>query len=430
MATYTTSESYGATPIIDSSLILYMDSGNPKSYSNYNLFSYTKDFNTAFWSRGFVTSPTTNNLAPDGTNTAVFMKEDATNNIRLFSSNATQNVLPLGYRIFTASVYMKAVTRNYGTIIFYDGVTGLTIGCVFNLSNGTLGVNNTAGSGVLLDYSMTLDNNGYYKCVVTGLMNVQNSTAGIGFGVSNTNAIVAYTGDNTSGIHIWGAQLTEGWGIKPYQSNNSTRPTLVTNIASTSNNGTLTNGVIVSNGNGGIFNFDGVNDYINIGNAINVGQDFTVEMWVKPTSFSVRNALLANGYTYGLPGYGWLLTLVNGATAGINNSFALTIGHDTPATSAPTNTLSVNIWQHITAVVTSGGTNISLYYNGLLVKSTNSSSATVNYTSNNTCYIGQRNDGTTECFQGSMALPMIYNRVLSAQEVWQNYQAFKNRFQK
>ena len=87
MATFTTSEQYGANPIIDSSLILYMDAGNPKSYPNYNLLQYTQDYTHSSWIKIAVNLPSTNNLAPDGTNTATFLREDNTPNSRLLSSN-------------------------------------------------------------------------------------------------------------------------------------------------------------------------------------------------------------------------------------------------------------------------------------------------------------------------------------------------------
>ena len=433
MATFTTSEQYGANPIIDSSLILCMDAANPKSYSNYNMLPYSQNFSNAQWVKGNSAVVSTNNLAPDGTNTATFIRENNTNSSHYLSWQVSPTaVTSEGYKIYNMSVYLKAGTRNFGYVYVFDGVDGGSVTQVFDLVNGTKGVVYLAGANnQLLDSSIQKLGNGWYRCSIIALINKNGASANGGFSISNTNSILPYLGDNTSGIYAWGAQLTEGMELKPYQVNTTTRPTLVTNLVG-SQNGTLTNGTILSVGNGGQFNFDGTDDYITLGTPINTGQDFTVEVWVKPTAFgAARNALIANSYDFTVGTLnGWQLLLVGNA-AGRTNTFALTIGKDTRTSgNMPSNIITLNKWTHLVATVTNGGTNISMYCDGLLVQSNNNTPITINYSTINTCYIGRREAASPEYFQGSMATPKVYNRTLTSAEVWQNYTATKDRFKK
>ena len=58
---------------------------------------------------------------------------------------------------------------------------------------------------------------------------------------------------------------------------------------------------------------------------------------------------------------------------------------------------------------------------------TNVSSNTITYATPE-FYVGRRVSTTPEPFIGSIATSQIYNRVLSAQEILQNYNAYKGRF--
>ena len=65
-----------------------------------------------------------------------------------------------------------------------------------------------------------------------------------------------------------------------------------------------------------------------------------------------------------------------------------------------------------------------LYLNGEQV---DTSATTTAFTGGNTVRIGAYNDNSNR-FNGDINIAMIYNRVLSAEEVLQNYNAVKNRF--
>ncbi len=92
-----------------------------------------------------------------------------------------------------------------------------------------------------------------------------------------------------------------------------------------------------------------------------------------------------------------------------------------------TNTLSVGSWYYAVATYKSGEQ--LLYVDGVLWAS-GTSTGSIDYGSVTTGYIGARNPGTALEFDGQIANVMIYDTVLSADEVNQNYNYFKNRFGK
>ena len=80
--------------------------------------------------------------------------------------------------------------------------------------------------------------------------------------------------------------------------------------------------------------------------------------------------------------------------------------------------------------VSNGGGSITLYVSGIAVTSYQSGSQnanTITYTTQDMA-IGRRVSTNAEVFIGNIALVQIYNRVLTAQEVLQNYNATKGRF--
>ena len=84
--------------------------------------------------------------------------------------------------------------------------------------------------------------------------------------------------------------------------------------------------------------------------------------------------------------------------------------------------INLNQWYHI--IGTDDGTTVRLYINGVQVQTGNSSPAT-NYSGQP--LIGQF-PGNNAVTNGKIPVTKIYNRALTAQEVQQNYNAYKNRF--
>jgi len=192
-------------------------------------------------------------------------------------------------------------------------------------------------------------------------------------------------------------------------------------------NGTLTNGPTYSGDSGGAIVFDGSDDYVVRNASINTGQDFSVFAWIKPGAINVRNGIVGNSYPYSL-GSGWFFSTATNY-GGTLNTFFISVGSDNAYRTATNNSLTLNTWNYIGGTVTNGGQDIKLYSNGIETGYFGGTLAanTVNYTTQE-FYVGRRHSASPEPFNGSISIVQIYNRVLSATEILQNYNAQKSRF--
>lgn len=117
--------------------------------------------------------------------------------------------------IYTYSIYAKA-----------DGYSWLklrlnTIYANFNLSTGIVGVTNGISS------SIQSLGNGWYRCSVTKTATGNNELAYCYVANSDNAGLDSdiYTGDGTSGIYIFGAQLSDSASLDPYVLNAAAAPT-------------------------------------------------------------------------------------------------------------------------------------------------------------------------------------------------------------
>lgn len=192
-------------------------------------------------------------------------------------------------------------------------------------------------------------------------------------------------------------------------------------------NGTLTNGPTYSGDSGGAIVFDGSDDYVVRNASINTGQDFSVFAWIKPGAINVRNGIVGNSYPYSL-GSGWFFSTATNY-GGTLNTFFISVGSDNAYRTATNNSLTLNTWNYIGGTVTNGGQDIKLYSNGIETGYFGGTltANTVNYTTQE-FYVGRRHSASPEPFNGSISIVQIYNRVLSATEILQNYNAQKSRY--
>jgi hypothetical protein len=119
---------------------------------------------------------------------------------------------------YTLSVYLKAVERQWAYLRI-DRSGGTSSNAWFDLSSGTLG---TAETGLIP--AIQNIGNGWYRCSII----VDLALAGannILVGVSTANNTTIYTGDGTSGIYIFGAQLSDSASVDPYVYNPVAAPT-------------------------------------------------------------------------------------------------------------------------------------------------------------------------------------------------------------
>lgn len=110
---------------------------------------------------------------------------------------------------YTFSCYAKAGERSKFELLgFALGLTGRG----FDLSNGTTFAN-TAGLSEPTSFSITSVGNGWYRCSITANGNGLVSTVRA---YLNNGTTFSYAGNGTSGIYIWGAQLSDSASLDPY----------------------------------------------------------------------------------------------------------------------------------------------------------------------------------------------------------------------
>jgi len=166
----------------------------------YNLLQYSEQLENGVWSQ--LNSSIVSNFltSPNGTLTADKIVESNAAGFhgpfQLLSGNVGTT--------YTYSVYLKAAERTWALVWFdADGA-----GAYFNLSNGSLG---TVSSGVTA--SSINAGNGWYRCSITKTIS---TAANARIFLANGNNVVSYTGDGTSGIYAWGAQVVEGSSVLDY----------------------------------------------------------------------------------------------------------------------------------------------------------------------------------------------------------------------
>ena len=161
--------------------------------------------------------------------------------------------------------------------------------------------------------------------------------------------------------------------------------------------------------------FDGTDDYIPLTGILNnedIGAStaYTVDMWLKPGVYSSRMPF-STGQNGNNRIYYWT---DNGLNTWRIGNYTSTSGHGTLPT--------VGTWYNTTLVI--NGTNITVYLNG-------EEDYTGSYTTFNTQHyatFGRHGASTSYYYTGKIAVARLHERVLSADEVKQNYNAQKNRF--
>jgi hypothetical protein len=167
-------------------------------YAPHNLLTYSEQLDNAAWTKTGCSISANVITAPNGTVTADKMVSDATTG----SKRIEQNFTATSGVSYTVSAYFKKGEWKYA--FFNAPETGFTTreDCLLDLDSGTL-----SGGGSSFG-SVTNVGNGWYRLSYTRQATASGSTS-FRYGFSNTAAISS-TGDGTSGIFIWGAQLAVG----------------------------------------------------------------------------------------------------------------------------------------------------------------------------------------------------------------------------
>ena len=181
-----------------------------------------------------------------------------------------------------------------------------------------------------------------------------------------------------------------------------------TDLSKNRNNGTLTNGPTFNSSNGGNIVFDGSNDYTLLSSDINLGTQASINVWLQCSN----DAVIAGGTNYSDGGY-----LLASSSSTFYMSANGSYGNFNYNISNTTNT-----WKNLS--VSRNASSASLYVNGVFYSSISISSTNgIRFRA-----IGAYDNGTYP-MNGQIALMQVYNRALSAEEIKQNYNATRGRFQ-
>jgi hypothetical protein len=200
-------------------------------------------------------------------------------------------------------------------------------------------------------------------------------------------------------------------------------------ISGNGRNGTLINGPSFDINNQGSLVFDGLNDYISFASQTQFQTPtFTICSVVNPITFDVNGTVIFTRETSRLN-----LGIYYGATKG---AYFFVRGSNYVSPTGPelngiqqSYPFEAGTWYHLTYIVDIPGNNYKMYVNGLQIWSSNIALGT-NFLSPSTTdgVIAARYGGGSNYTNIEIATFHFYNRVLSAQEVAQNYNAIKTRF--
>jgi hypothetical protein len=188
-----------------------------------------------------------------------------------------------------------------------------------------------------------------------------------------------------------------------------------TDLSRGENNGTLVNGPTFNSANGGSIVFDGTNDYVQCSGSFTL-TSATFVTWIRRNGDQGQydGVLFSRG------------TNVTGMNFFSSNQLGY-VWNDVPATYNWASGLTIpnSVWCMIAVSVTSTSATGYLCQTSGITTSTN----TTNHASSVLDSINiARDSGASRYFNGNITSTQLYNRALSASEVFQNFNATKTRF--
>jgi hypothetical protein len=215
--------------------------------------------------------------------------------------------------------------------------------------------------------------------------------------------------------------LGQKWGIS-----NTDRS--IIDLSGNNNNGLFGDGTIANMPdydfyNKGAFKFNGTSDFIQYPSLLNLGNVFTINFWIKPTS-NTRQTIISNGYPY-LANKGFFLTCPGNSST----DMFLSLGNDQKQVQSNTGAITTGVVQMVTAVANGAVGLMKLYVNGSEVSYAVQQNADISLQYDSGIFVtGKRDTNSTDYLFSNLYALQIYNKALSAAEVLQNYEAQKSKF--
>lgn len=177
-----------------------------------NLLTKTEQFDDVVWTK--INTSVTQNvvIAPDGTLTGDKLVE---NTAATAAHEVSASISFTSGTTYVVSVYARAAERSIVRLGLPSNAFGAGVAAYFNLSTGVVGTIQ-AGAPTAAIESV---GNGWYRCSISkaATTSAAGSTTIL---QTTTDNVLTYTGDGTSGIYIWGADLrvtNTGTNLPEYQ---------------------------------------------------------------------------------------------------------------------------------------------------------------------------------------------------------------------
>jgi hypothetical protein len=200
-------------------------------------------------------------------------------------------------------------------------------------------------------------------------------------------------------------------------------------MSGNNNNGTLINGPTFNSASGGSIVFDGTNNYATASdNATLRPTSFSIDVWFRPTSFNSLSTIISkpfNGPPWSTPFLSYMIRLNNTGTV---LECSTNIG-GTYRALFPNYTFVVNTIYNVTFTLNSSTGAFVIYLNASVLSSTTFPSGAISYSTPPLLIgTGYGASPVSEFFPGNIYNVKIYNTVLSATQITQNFNATRGRF--
>jgi len=168
-----------------------------------NSLTYSEDFSaaTGAWTNTRLASTTSSGTSPDGLNNANAVIEDSS------ASNAhllERNVSFTAGTSYTFSCFFKANGRNWVRLFFSSTAFGSNTLAFFDCQNGVLGTTANTPATSIQNFG-----NGWYRFSISKTATVT-ASAPLRINLASADNVVTYSGNGTSGVYAYGAQLEAG----------------------------------------------------------------------------------------------------------------------------------------------------------------------------------------------------------------------------
>ncbi|MBI1836101.1 MAG: fibronectin type III domain-containing protein [Flavobacteriia bacterium] len=284
-----------------------------------------------------------------------------------------------------------------------SAITGITGGNTYSMnapaSPITININQCAG-GISQPHNSTIYNITWYKNTVNSTVGgtlVASSVVGTPYSFTTTQSYTPST--STSGTLYYYAVLSNPSMTTCGFTSTLTSPTTAVTVASPA----------------AALNFDGNDDFVNIGNSVTSslsgGHNITVEAWVNPETMNNLGCIIGN---YNTSSNNNLQFLLRRST---NSYYEFWVGNGGVWNQLTSSIAPVsNVWQHVAA--TWDGSVSKIYINGIIAGTINTAISSFGTANNNNIWIGANN--INENFNGKIDEVRVWNRTLSQAEIQNN----------